>query len=291
MKCELCGSTKYTEIWNKTERDKKNKLYCKVIKDENGNIINGINVVCNNCGLVFVIPKMDRKGLQEFYDKYYREKYKLNPKVEMNHANNALNILIAHKALFVPFLDIGASTGALVDLVKDITKSNKMVMPVVGIDAALETENVQKVDILDYETDIKFKCVTMLNTLEHMHSPVEVLRKVHNMMDEKAVLLVSVPDLFNTNINITMDAYLSNAHLYTFSVNTLTGILTKAGFKPLYLNFVTEEIGNKIYVVALKDEPKEPEYKKPDIEKLKAFLNYANDLCLLKVMMSGGGKK
>jgi len=291
MKCELCVNTDYTEIWNKTERDKENKLYSKVIRDENNSIINGGNVICNNCGLVYIIPKMDREGLKDFYGKHYRETYKLNPKAEMNHAKNALDFLIATKTLVTPFLDIGASTGKLVDAVKDIAKINKVVAPVIGIDAAQEAKNVQKVDILDYETDIKFRCITMLNTLEHMHSPVKVLKKIHSIMDEKAALMVSVPDLLNTNVQITMDAYLSNAHLYNFTEKTLAAMLVKTGFRPIFSNYIPEEIGNKLYIIALRAKPQEPEYKKPDIEKLKAFLSCANDLCILKAMMTVGAMR
>ena len=287
MSCELCGFTgEPVVIWDKNERDKKGILYSKVIRDENGNMVNAVNVICPVCGLVYTVPKTDR--CKDFYKKEYREEYGFDIEAESNHAHNAFDVLYSRKFLCVPFLDVGASTGELVNIVRKLSKDKSNA---VGIDASHENESVTKVDLMDYNPDMKFRCVTMLNTLEHMYSPVEALNKVYDLTDEKAVLLVSVPDLLNTCINKTMDAFLSNAHLYNFTADSLFPLLVKCGFRPVDITIIPEEIGFKLYAVALKDKPKEPKYKKPNIDLIKRLLIIANDLFLTKYTIMEGDAK
>ena len=94
-KCELCGSETYTEVWNKQLRKDLDICRSVVIEDDNGDIIHGTNVCCNDCGLVFVSPRMTKPSLQKFYNEEYRKIYN-NPEhvqPEMKHANTVMQIL------------------------------------------------------------------------------------------------------------------------------------------------------------------------------------------------------
>ena len=289
MACDLCGSEDYTVIWDKTEREKKDILASVVIRDSAGKIQHGINVICNNCGLVYVLDKMTKQELAEFYKTGYREIYKRNQKNKLasaHHADTAISILSQKGALNFPFLDIGANDGQLVDLVKNVTGWTE----VVGIEpGGSENKSVIGTNIEDYNPITKFKCVTMLNTLEHVYSPTEALTKVHSLMCDKGHLLISVPDLFNTNIKNSMDVYLSNAHLHTFSFYTLHAMLKKCGFVVSHRFTVPEELGDKLYVLAVKGKPEVPEYKEQNGNILQVFLYRADALYfasyLVKEMM------
>jgi uncharacterized Zn finger protein (UPF0148 family) len=284
MACELCGyEGEPIPIWDKNEREQKKILCSVVIRDGQGRIVNAVNCICPVCGLVYIIPKMDRARCKEFYEREYRETYELQEDSEERHATVAFDYLYYKKAINIPFLDIGASTGKLVEKIQKLTK-----VEAYGIDSAQQNEFVEQVDIEDYEPKIKFRCVTMLNTLEHMYSPVTILKKVYNIMADKSVLLVSVPDLLNTNIQRPTDAYLSNAHLYTFSQYTLHNMLIKCGFTPLEIATFPEEIGNKMYALCIRTQPQEPEYRKINPEALKRFLNAANVVFIEKYFMLKG---
>ena len=75
---------------------------------------------------------------------------------------------------------------------------------VVGIDASSKHLELAKQTlpevvfhealIEEFETDERFSTITMLNILEHVVEPVEVLKKAASLLDDGGVLLVHVPN-------------------------------------------------------------------------------------------------
>ncbi len=278
MSCDLCGSEDCTLIWDKEERKKKGVMRGPAIYNEDGKMIHSKNVICNNCGLVYVLDRMGKKELSEFYATEYRKIYvwdKGNKISGKEHSTKAANILSKTGIFDTPFLDIGASDGYLVNLIKKSCKD--------GIILGLEpggspSESIINETIEDYETDIRFKCITMLNTLEHVYSPTEVLNKINRLMAPGGYILINVPDFFSTAIIKPRDVFLSSAHLYAFSTKTLTGMLNKCGFRVIAIAYDIESIGGKIYTIAKKEVCGAKEYDKPDVDKVKRFLQLADEL-------------
>jgi len=281
--CEICGSNNHTIVWNKTEREQDKLLTSKLIRNTDGSIVNGINVICNKCGLIYVTPRMTKESSTEFYKNDYRKIYGENMEIviEKQHAMVAFELLRGTSPK--THLDIGASTGQLVNL----CASNDI--DSIGVEcnkrnseyAQNQGTNVINMDFDEYETDKKFDVVTILNTLEHMYSPLATLKKIHKLLNDDKILIISVPYIYNLNLKKPMDAYLSNAHLYNFSITTLDVLLKKAGFQMLSYIFVPEQIGDKLYVIAHKvDEHKYDDQKFEDSkinpEVLKTFFTAAD---------------
>jgi hypothetical protein len=133
-----------------------------------------------------------------------------------------------------------------------------------------------------------YDLITMLNTLEHMYNPIKELEKIHNLLDDNGHLLVSVPDIWNINIKKPMDAYLSNAHLFNFSHNTLGVMLFKCKYDICIPIYIEEEIGNKLYLLARKrDTSINVGFTKPNMEALKKHLNLCNEVFLNKYSQGG----
>lgn len=291
-KCDLCGNDKYSVVWDKQKREKQGKLFGVVIRDDEGNIVHGRNVMCTNCGLVYVNPRMTKTCLEEFYQEEYRNIYGtgINFEAERHHANNAYRI-INREIKYIPFdkkiLEVGCSCGWLLQVIchrhKDIGIS------CVGIEPNLESFKFTKqikikesnlpieivnTDFNNWESKDKFYIAIMLNTLEHVYSPIETLTKVYSLLEDDGYLLISVPNIFNMNIKRRVDVYLSCAHIYTFSKNVLFAFLNSAGFDVLSLYHVEEEIGNKIYILAKKTQPQKIEFvKAPKIDVCKFLEN------------------
>ncbi len=80
---------------------------------------------------------------------------------------------------------------------------------VVGVDAsskhlelarkALPNVELHEALIEDFETPDRFGTVTMLNVLEHVVDPVQILQKAASLMEETGVLLVHVPNALAVN--------------------------------------------------------------------------------------------
>jgi len=234
-----------------------------------------------------VDPKMNQDELAKFYAEDYRKIYggQHSLDAEKRHAQTAYRLMPKGK-----HLDIGCSTGELLKL----TGGH-------GIEPSVEhceiaTSNglsVTNATLEEYQGESKFDVITMLNALEHVYSPTEVLTKINSLLDDGGYVLVSVPNVYSTTINIPVDAFLSNAHLYNFSAATLGIMMQKCGLKPVAVYLIPEEMGEKVYMIAKKDVEHEIIYDdniEKRIELTKLFLNYSNSLFNLKLVLSGGIK-
>jgi len=258
--CPICGGSNFMPVWDKILREQEGKLRSAVIRDEEGNIVNGRNVVCKKCGLVFLNPRLDDESLKAFYDGPYREIYGTNVannlKSEQTHANNAVSVM--NRMTIDPhekrFLDIGCSSGQLVKIIAQYTKAEGVEASSKFSEMGLEGGGViYNKDFEDFIAVVDYDVITMLNTLEHLTDPCKTLLKIRSIMKDDGILLVSVPNIFNTMLTRNMDAFMSNAHLYNFSHNTLTMLMMKCGLNPIYMETILEEIGEKIYMACTKD--------------------------------------
>jgi 2-polyprenyl-3-methyl-5-hydroxy-6-metoxy-1,4-benzoquinol methylase len=302
MSCDLCNSTEYEVIWDKEEREKQGKLQSVIIPGH----IHSRNVMCTQCGLVYVDPKMSREELAKFYSEDYRKIYGGGDslKAEKNHSYNASEILIGIKdVLYGRYLDIGCSTGELVETMQYYGKNRHGGLDnCYGIEPNIEHWKIAhdkglKVvngSIEDVIFEDKFYIISMLNALEHVYSPTEVLTKINSLLEDDGYLLVSVPNLYNKTINIPVDAFLSNAHLYNFSVFTIEALFNKCGFKAVGLNHITEEMGDKLYVLGIKKANvnyKLPPVSNEVIARLKKYLNDAQEVFEMKIAIQRAGFK
>lgn len=125
---------------------------------------------------------------------------------------------------------------------------------VVGIDASvhhleLAKKMLPEVEFHDalieeFETSERFSTITMLNILEHVVDPVDVLKKAASFLDENGILLVHVPNAHAVNRKLavlmgtlTECEELSPfdieivGHRRSYTLNTLCDDVRKAGLK------------------------------------------------------------
>ncbi|MFA4834915.1 MAG: class I SAM-dependent methyltransferase [Dehalococcoidia bacterium] len=249
--CDLCGADDYEIIWDKTEREKQGVLRCKVIRDTKGEIIHGRVVICKNCGLVYVNPRMTQESLDQFYAEDYRRVYNepATLKNEANHAKNAWELLQPYIYTGKKILDIGCSTGKLVELTQGYGIEPNREHCEIAKGKGLQVENCT---IEDYAPGFKFDIITMLNALEHVASPTAVLSKIYSLLNSDGYVVISVPNFGNRTIHLSVDAFLSNAHLYHFELITLKELFQKCGFKPVGECVTVESIGEKLYLLGQK---------------------------------------
>lgn len=296
VNCDLCGSEDAVVLWDKTEREKAGVLRSVVIRDEQGNIIQGRNVICKRCGLVYVTPRLTKKELDRFYAEDYRKIYKGGNGfgAEKRHAENAFQVLQGIRPLKGKLLDVGCSTGKLLERI-----GWEINVVLYGIEPNLEyceiakaskaaSPNVENCTIEDYNPGFRFDVITMLNALEHVTSPTAVLRKIHGLLNENGHVLISVPNLLSTHINIPVDAFLSNAHLFNFTAATLGIMMRKCGLMPVKVWLIPEEMGEKVYVLAKKDVPREIVYDDNAEQRMKMFLEYVDRVHVLRQVLNGG---
>ena len=95
--------------------------------------------------------------------------------------------------------------------------------------------SVTKIDVFEGK---KFDIITLFNVFEHLANPVAVLSQIKKILKSKAILVIDVPNDFNSFQTAARDLNnLSNwwvappAHLNYFSAETLIKLLEGEGFK------------------------------------------------------------
>jgi len=121
-------------------------------------------------------------------------------------------------------LDMPCGDGALTSMMAPRFKR------VVGLDASSKHLALAKVNlpmatlheglIEDFKTDERFDTITMINILEHVVDPVLMLRQAANLLSDKGILIVHVPNAvaINRRLSVLMGTLTSCDELSPFDI-------------------------------------------------------------------------
>lgn len=227
-----------------------------------------INRICGNCGLVYQSPRMTADELDAFYAAEYRQVYqgeegptKKDLFVQNGRADSLLNFLIAQHVQPQRYLDVGCSSGVLLQRFQE-----KFDCQVIGVEPGKAyREYAQKQGLTVYSeisnlkkaVEEKFDLISMAHVLEHMPDPVSYLAELRQeVLTPSGWLLIEVPNLYaHESFEI--------AHMTSFSAHSLQQVLQQAGYRvvafqkhgsprsdmlPLYLTALAQPLGQAFKV-------------------------------------------
>lgn len=173
------------------------------------------------------------------YKKYHRDKtYSENESLFRNIFHKRVNI-IKKNISNGKVLDIGASTGVMLDIFKENGWETWGVEP--SKSGKIAKQKGHEI-ILDFFEKAKlpnnyFDVVIMNHTLEHMDDPDIVLNKINMALKSDGMLLVDVPNAGGIGSTILGDKWpyrLPEEHKHQFTRQTLSKIFEEAGFKIIH---------------------------------------------------------
>tara|TARA_R110002096_G_scaffold412195_2_gene612630 strand:+ start:880 stop:1782 length:903 start_codon:yes stop_codon:yes gene_type:complete len=220
-------------------------------------------VICKKCSLGLLNPRWTKEAYnvyyKEEYDKQYRsdieseeEKYlSPNPIIE-RFKNNDIDI-----SKFKNILDIGCGSGENLVAFKNANPK----IECYGIEPSIKSQkklinkgvNIISDDVdsnWDFDCENKFDIIIMRHVLEHFLTPLEVLKKVYNVLNKNGILYIAVP---NNLLEKRYDGWLRLAHTYYFNAYTLSEILKKASFGIQYLHLEDEYNRFEVFSFVKKD--------------------------------------
>lgn len=213
-KCILCGSKKYK----------------KLFKIEKFEILK-----CKRCGLIRT------EGEQRTLNKNYHgdEVYETFEKLFRNMYQKRVNLISKFKKNPGKVLDIGASTGTMLEIFKDAG------WEVWGVEPSKSAKVAKTKGIKIFQKTFEkttppksyFDVVILNHTLEHMSNPPLVLKKVKTLLKKEGVVFVDVPNFGSLSATIMGKRWpfiLPEEHIFHFTHKTLRRVLEKAGFKVKY---------------------------------------------------------
>lgn len=239
--CDICGSGDVKPVW-KHMADGSNI----VIKQPDGSLVNDVDVMCMNCGLVYKNPTFDRESLTKFYKEEYSKLYRKSfeagiPKDMLTYTLYVAIMALDWLSARIPLrgkkiLDIGSgdgmfarcasAEGATVTLVDIDPKSRDVTMRMHGMDTIQADFSVGPAVNGIHD---RFDIVCLRNVIEHMYSPSEALTAAGEYLKDGGVILIEAPSATMPYPAIPVGAFLSAAHNYTFTPSTLCNLAHKCG--------------------------------------------------------------
>ena len=92
----------------------------------------------------------------------------------------------------------------------------------------------------------KFDCVFLLNALEHMRDPLQIVLETKKLLKPSGIIYISVPcinALINRIMHEKAGVFGGHSHIQFFSIKTLSMLLEKTGFEVLEYETIITEIG------------------------------------------------
>ena len=247
------------------------------------------SLICQDCGLVSTSPRITNKSLPYYYNKYY---HPLNFGIESLENRNALysdgqGVKIFTKLKpFLPktnklnILEIGAGTGSVLTEFKEEAKKHKIEVTELGTeysDECIRECQNRNINIIEgniqtvIATNKQFDVIILSHVFEHFVDLKKELSDLRKLMHSQSLLYIEVPGLLVNHKKWYYDfsylIYHVHAHMYNFTKETLSNLLSQSQFKQIDANEEVEAI-----------------YKLSDNNKINTINSYSETLKYLKFL-------
>jgi len=232
--CACCGGNDTTKLI-KTYALHKGRCYgllCRV-------------VICKSCGLAYLNPRMSAEDYREFYlNEYWQLNTNNLAPVASRHSDLAQKILEFFSTNIpsdlnqdLRILDIGCGTGETLNhLVQKTHATGYGIEPSESVARWASEKHghtiIQK-DFFDNQLpDNQFDLIVASAVMEHFLEPFQGLREIKRLIKPGGLLFIRVPDLERCDFHHSSTAKIFKVvHTYYFTKDTLSTLLSKAGFE------------------------------------------------------------
>ncbi len=209
-------------------------------------------VVCRKCGLVQLNPRMRQDAYDQFFREEYRQLYVGAPKPTSTYfqqeynRGNRIDVFLREALGPVDYtgmrvLDIGCGAGAVLHYFREKGAIT------CGLDLGGEYVRYGRdnfglnlvegtIDVL--ETDQTFDLIIYSHVIQHMTDPLTQVSKAMKHLNDNGQIYIRVPGIKNLTIIYKGDFLrnLQNAHVYYFTLLSVTNLMAKAHCSLIYGN-------------------------------------------------------
>jgi 2-polyprenyl-3-methyl-5-hydroxy-6-metoxy-1,4-benzoquinol methylase len=210
----------------------------------------GFNIArCGQCGLMAVenVPADLSPFYSEGYftgdvtlDGYmdYEKDKEVTKKTYLTYLDKLNHYL--DKKMGMTMFEVGCATGFFMQLAQERGWETE------GIDiSAYAIAQAEKKGLVaaattleSYQTAKKFDCVIMEDVIEHVKDPVDTIKRVAGLLNERGLFALTTPDAGSLWARVWgkhWHAFVPPQHLFYFSYKNIVSVLEKNGFKVEYL--------------------------------------------------------
>lgn len=224
MKCDLCGSVEGTVLI------KRGITYYEIRR-------------CDACGLVLADPLPSLEAINSFYGSeytYFTPAYaRYYARKDYKKAGSVIHE-IERFCKHGNLLDVGCAAGFLLAVARDRGWKPE------GVEITEDAGNIARqngfhvhkgsIETISLRKNF-YDAVTLMDSLEHMQSPSEALKRIHSFMRMNGILVIETPNFesFYKRLIGKRWAGFNKFHIYFFTPTTISMLLEKSGFKILKL--------------------------------------------------------
>ncbi|MGI5871366.1 MAG: methyltransferase domain-containing protein [Bacillota bacterium] len=217
--------------------------------------------VCNDCGLLFQNPLVEKELLQRYLEKHYTGFKNIDLAVErpINQVTCSQRDFLLKHIHYKPedpvrLLEIGCYEGDFLRLFADYRWELRGIEPSESGAAYAEKKYGLKIDrSLMEEVEFKpgeYDVIVLRHVLEHILDPGEQIARLYESISPNGYIYIVVPNAKTPWISIT-NGFFTLEHITHFTIATLGNLLRKAGFEVIAVddqpNFVEiRMIGKKV---------------------------------------------
>lgn len=198
-------------------------------------------VACNSCSLVYVNPRLKLKRGMVAYSREQQEEYFESSRESRSRAYRDLIYQIpswlGREAQTL--LDIGCGDGVLLEAARqegiDSVGTEISDSLICQVRKRLGAEAILSVGLADLP-DSCYDVIMLINVLEHMPNPDEILTSAVRLLKPHGILLAHTPNIGGLPARIKRASWHQIEpleHFYYFNSVTLKGLLRKAGLEPI----------------------------------------------------------
>lgn len=205
---------------------------------------------CGDCGFVFTSPRPDMQEIGKYYqsDQYmshhtsstslFHRLYRLIRNYMYKKKTDRIASHLNRNMQSSTILDYGAASGDFLSycIGQGVTQVSGVEQDATCRKLALDQHGVflkAPEELADFK-QASFDVITLWHVLEHIHNLDEVIRRFHNLLNEKGILVISVPNVDALDCGIYKEywsAYDVPRHLYHFNKKTISILMNRLGFQ------------------------------------------------------------
>jgi len=227
--CDLCGADDPHPFFERTDRFTGKSFWF---------------VSCSSCGLIYLNPRPTQTELPEYYPGDYEAYYLTDGKAQSLdewHILRALRMQLDFVEKYAlnrgKLLDVGCATGNFMKTAQDrgwqvtgvelIESAAQIARQHYGLD--VKTGSVESTSL----PETYFDLITLWDVLEHLPSPQEAMKRIHQLLKPGGLVIFSIPNL------VSFDRYLfgenwigwdAPRHFNMFTETTIKRLFDQTGF-------------------------------------------------------------
>ena len=238
VNCNICGTNDYSIVY--PARSNK-ALSIEPFKSESTELSKDQIVKCNQCGLIYVNPRLKPKSIIKGYSEGSNKRFISQAKEREKTFEKSMSLIEKYVKTRGKLLDIGTAGGSFLAVAKRhgwqiegiepnkwLCKWSKKYYGINIRNGTLEKNSFEKKS---------FDLITLWDVLGHVSSPAATLKRINSLLKKNGKLVVNYPDIGSPIAKMMGRkwVFILTVHLYYFTQKTLKKLLEKCGFKVIVI--------------------------------------------------------